>query len=104
MGREHMDVLLFDSQNRLLKYINLFAGTLDACAIYPREIAAMALKANARRVIIAHNHPSLDPKPSDKDIEITKKIGKALETLDIELLDHFIVGESVVSFAEDKLL
>lgn len=102
--REHFDVLYLDSQHRVLKHIEAFKGTIDACAVYPREIVANALKFNAKAVVLVHNHPSGDTDPSQADKMITTKINEALGLVDCKVLDHFIVGERVMSFAERGLL
>jgi len=99
--REVFAVLFLDSQHRLIKYKELFYGTIDAAVVYPREVVKEALKSNAAACILAHNHPSGVAEPSQADILITGKIKKALELVDIRLLDHFIVGDGLpVSLAE----
>ncbi len=102
--REHFDVLFLDNQNRVLKHEEMFRGTIDACAVYPREVVAKALKLNAKSVVLVHNHPSGDTDPSTADKMITNKINDALGLVDCKVLDHFIVGERVMSFAERGLL
>lgn len=104
MDIEHFDVLFLDNQNRLTRHLNIAKGTIDACPVYPREIARKALLLNAKSVILAHNHPSGDTKPSSADKTITDRIHEALKLFDIGLLDHFIVGNTVYSFAEHKQL
>ncbi|MFT2110966.1 RadC family protein [Marinomonas sp. 2405UD68-3] len=99
--REVFAVLFLDSQNRLIQYKELFYGTIDAAVVYPREVVKEALKSNAAACILAHNHPSGVTEPSQADILITGKIKKALDLVDIRLLDHFIVGDGLpVSLAE----
>lgn len=99
--REVFAVLFLDSQHRLINYKELFYGTIDAAVVYPREVVKEALKSNAAACILAHNHPSGVAEPSQADILITGKIKKALDLVDIRLLDHFIVGDGVpVSLAE----
>ena len=99
--REVFAVLFLDSQHRLIQYKELFYGTIDAAAIYPREIVKAALKVNAAACILAHNHPSGVTEPSQADILITSRIKKALDLVDVRLLDHFVVGDgSPVSLAE----
>ncbi|WP_233402923.1 RadC family protein [Marinomonas transparens] len=103
--REVFKVLLLDTQHRLLKDINLFMGTIDSAAVYPREVLKVALKENAAAIILSHNHPSGIPEPSQADIAITAKIKAALDIIDIRLLDHFVVGtEGTVSLAERGLI
>ena len=103
--RECFYLLLLDSQNRLIKSINLFQGTINAASVYPREVVANVLQHNAANVIIAHNHPSGIAEPSEADKLITKRLTQALELIDVSILDHIIIasGQSH-SFAEHGLL
>jgi len=99
--REVFSVLLLDSRHRLIEFAELFKGTINAASVYPRELAKLALQKNAAAVIVAHNHPSGNAEPSQADIEITKQLKISLDTLDIRLLDHFIIGKGeVVSLAD----
>ena len=103
--REIFAVLFLDSQHRLIRYQELFMGTIDSAAVYPREVVKAALTHNAAAVILAHNHPSGVAEPSQADINITERIRKALELIDVRLLDHFIVGdERPLSLAERGLV
>lgn len=98
-------VLFLDSQHRLIEYVEMFQGTIDGAAVYPREVAKAALRLNAAAVIFAHNHPSGNPEPSSADKSITKRLTDALALLDVRALDHIVVGgEIAVSFAERGLL
>ncbi|ENM8346629.1 DNA repair protein RadC [Vibrio cholerae] len=101
-GYEHevFAVLLLDNQHRLIEFKELFRGTVDAANVYPREVVKEALHVNAAAVIFAHNHPSGDPEPSQADKLITERLKDALSLVDIRVLDHVVVGESCVSFAE----
>lgn len=92
--REIFAVLFLDSQHRLIRYQELFMGTIDSAAVYPREVVKAALTHNAAAVILAHNHPSGVSEPSQADISITERIRKALDLIDVRLLDHFIVGDA----------
>ena len=99
--REVFVALFLDTRHRLIEFNELFKGTIDAASVYPRELAKLALQKNAAAVIVAHNHPSGNAEPSLADIEITKRLKISLDTLDIRLLDHFIIGKGeVVSLAE----
>lgn len=104
LEREAFAVMLLDNQNRLIEYNELFYGTIDAANIYPREVVKLALKTNVASVIFAHNHPSGDAEPSTQDKRVTQRLADALALVDIHVLDHFIVGETCVSFAERGLL
>ncbi|WP_194756125.1 RadC family protein [Aliidiomarina indica] len=100
-GREVFVVLLLDSQHRLLHYCELFYGTINAAPVYPREIIKLVMRYNAAAVILAHNHPSGVAEPSDADQRVTDRIGAALQTIDVNLLDHFVIGAGeTVSFKE----
>ena len=93
--------LFLNSQHQLIAFEELFQGSIDGAAIYPREVIKRALYHNASAVIFAHNHPSGVAKPSDADRNITLQLKQALELIDIRTLDHFIVGNTeVFSFAE----
>lgn len=99
--REVFAVLLLDSQHRLIGCEELFFGTIDAASVYPREVVKMVLYRNAAAVIFARNHPSGMPEPSEADKRITERLKTALATIDVSVLDHFVVGhQDVVSFAE----
>jgi DNA repair protein RadC len=105
--REHeiFALALLDNRHRVLRFEELFRGTVDGCSVYPRVIVQMALKVNAAAVILAHNHPSSVPDPSQADLKITQRIREALALVDIRVLDHFILTrQSVLSFAESGLL
>lgn len=105
LGHEVFAALFLDSQHRVLRFEKLFTGTLDAAAVYPREVARRALALNAGAVIFAHNHPSGVAEPSDADRRITTRLVDALGLFDIRVLDHFVVGDGeVTSFAERGLL
>ncbi|PSU12303.1 hypothetical protein C9J03_09695 [Photobacterium gaetbulicola] len=98
--KEVFGAMLLDNQNRLITFEVLFTGTIDAASIYPREVVKVALAANAAAVIFGHNHPSGVPEPSQSDRRITTRLSDALALIDIRVLDHIVVGESCVSFAE----
>ncbi|MCK4328714.1 DNA repair protein RadC [candidate division WOR-3 bacterium] len=103
--KEVFKILFLDIKNRLLDIDNLFNGTVDSSAVYPREIVKTALKKNASSVILVHNHPSGDPTPSPEDKTITQDVVNALNPVDIRVLDHIIIGDNkYFSFASEKLL
>lgn len=98
-------VLFVDAQNRLIAAEEMFRGTLTQTSVYAREIVKQALRHNAAAVIFAHNHPSGTAEPSDADRLLTTNLKQALRTVDIQVLDHFVVGgRNVLSFAERGLL
>jgi len=99
--REHFGVLYLDTQHRVLNWEVLFSGTLNAAAVYPREVVKAALLQGAAAVILAHNHPSGLAEPSLADRQITERIQRALALVDIRVLDHLVIGTGVsVSFAQ----
>jgi DNA repair protein RadC len=83
--------LYLDNRHRVLRFDELFRGTIDGTSVYPREVVKEALAVNAAAVILAHNHPSGVAEPSQADERITKRIKSALDLVDIRLLDHFVV-------------
>lgn len=103
-GREEFVVLLLDGVHRLIDVQTLAIGTLSQCSVYPREVVKAALEANAAAVVLAHNHPSGMAEPSRADEYLTQTLKSALQLVDVRVLDHFIVGRTVVSFAERGLL
>jgi DNA repair protein RadC len=97
--------LFLDNRHRLIEFVELFRGTLDSAAVYPREVVKEALKRNAAAVLLAHQHPSGVAEVSQADELITRKLVSALETVGIRVVDHLVVaGGEVVSFAEGGLL
>jgi DNA repair protein RadC len=100
-GHEVFAILLLDNQHRVIRLEELFHGTLDSAAVYPREVVKLALAHQAAAVILAHNHPSGVAEPSASDRAITERLQQALGLMDIRVLDHLVVGDGVaVSFAE----
>jgi DNA repair protein RadC len=95
--REQFRVLFLDVKNQLIADEVLNEGTVDRAPVYPREIARRALEVSAAAVILVHNHPSGDPKPSGADIAITREIVAAAEAVSVKVHDHLIVGRDGVS-------
>ena len=103
--REVFCCLFLDSQHALLRCEDLFWGTLDGAAVYPREILRRALQLSAAAVIFAHNHPSGVAEPSQADRRITERMQAALALVDIRVLDHIIIGHGQhYSFAAEGLI
>ncbi|MNZ66628.1 hypothetical protein D3C78_848580 [compost metagenome] len=99
--REIFMVIFLDNQHRVVKHSRMFSGTLRHVEVHPREIVREAIKVNAAAVILAHNHPSGCAEPSKADKDITERIIKCCQFMDIRVLDHFIVGRGeYVSLAE----
>lgn len=91
--REHFEVAFLDNQHKLIECDRMFSGTIDAAAVYPREIAKKTLTLNAKAIIIAHNHPSGILDFSCADISITNQIKQALKLIGARLLDHILIGK-----------
>lgn len=103
--REVFTVLFLNSQHEVITVEELFQGTIDGAAVYPREVVKSALKHNAAAVILAHNHPSGVVEPSAADRRITERLQQSLGLLDIRVLDHVIVSTTgYCSFAEQGLI
>jgi len=96
--------LFLDNRNRVLTFEKMFYGTIDGASVYPREVVRRAIDNNAAAVIFAHNHPSGVAEPSSADKQITQRLKDALALIDVRVLDHMIIGDEVVSFAERGLL
>ena len=89
------------SLRKILGFHELFRGTLSSTTVHPRELVKLALEHNAAAMIFTHNHPSGDPTPSKADVEMTKVLQKALALVDVNVLDHIVVGaKGVESLAE----
>ncbi len=102
---EVFGILVLDSQHRLIKLRKMFFGTINAAAVYPRELVKQVLLDNGAALILVHNHPSGHAEPSQADIQLTREIKQAMNLIDVDVLDHFIVGDgAVVSFAQRGLL
>jgi DNA repair protein RadC len=107
--REHTNevfaCLFMDNHFRLIRFEKLFFGTINEANIYPREIVKQSLLHNAAKIILAHNHPSGNPTPSAADKEVTMLIKNALALIDVDIVDHIIVGNPAnFSFAEAGML
>jgi len=97
--------MLLDSQNQVIEVEDLFEGTLNASAVYPREIIGKAIKYDAAALIFAHNHPAGNPEPSDNDKQITRDLVFASNIMQIKVLDHIIIGDNrYFSFADAGLV
>ena len=90
--KECFVLVMLDTRSRLIKYKEISAGSLDASIVHPREVFKEAISASAASVILAHNHPSGNPEASDDDIRLTKRLIEAGKIIDINVLDHIIIG------------
>jgi len=91
---ETLQVLLLNTRRRLIRTETISQGTLDTLLVHAREVFKVAIAANAAALILAHNHPSGDPTPSDADIKVTRDLIRAGQLLKIEVLDHIIMGRA----------
>jgi DNA repair protein RadC len=105
LKKEVFKVMFLDSQNHVIEIEDLFEGTLNASAIYPREVIQSAVKHSAAALIFVHNHPAGDPQPSDNDKQITQELVFAANIMQIKVLDHIVVGDNrYFSFADAGLI
>ncbi len=104
--REHevFAVLWLDNKHRLITMEEMFKGTISSATVYPREVVKAALHYNAAACILAHNHPSGIEEPSQSDRDLTQRLIKALNLVDVRVLDHIIVAEKNYSFSEMGLI
>jgi DNA repair protein RadC len=97
--------LFLDNRHRVIRYEELFRGTIDGASVHPREVVRKVMETNAAAVIFAHNHPSGVAEPSQADLRITRRLKDALALVEVRVLDHLIVGEGQgTSLAERGLL
>jgi len=93
LEQEHFRELLLDTRNNLMATITLYIGSLNASHIRVGEVFREPIRRNAAAIIVVHNHPSGDPSPSPEDVEVTRQIARAGDMVDIELLDHLVIGQ-----------
>jgi len=104
-GYEVFGCLFLDNKHRVIKFEELFYGTIDGASVYPREVLKKTLQHNAAALILAHNHPSGIADPSQADIAITQRLKDALNLIDVRILDHLVIGDGYcVSLAEKGLM
>jgi DNA repair protein RadC len=103
--KEHFLVLLLDARSCVLGIETVSVGTVNASLVHPREVFRPAIRENACSLILAHNHPSGDPTPSEDDVAITRRLVAVGETHGIAILDHIVIcSRDYASFRERKLL
>jgi DNA repair protein RadC len=93
LEQEHFRVLYLDTRNRLIGTETVYVGSLNASHIRVGEVFRDAIKRNCAAIIVVHNHPSGDPTPSPEDVEVTRQLVAAGDLLDIEVLDHLVIGQ-----------
>jgi DNA repair protein RadC len=92
LDHEELHILLLDTRNQVIEYIKRYKGTVNSSVLRIAEIIRPAITRNSPRLIICHNHPSGDPTPSQEDIDVTEQLVRGAKLLDIEILDHIIIG------------
>jgi DNA repair protein RadC len=104
LEQEHLRVILLDTRNRVLNTPTIYIGSLNTSVIRIGELFRAAIRENAAALIVAHNHPSGDPTPSPEDVNVTRQLVKAGKLLDIDVLDHIVIGrQRFVSLKERGL-
>jgi len=104
LEREEMRVALLDTKNYLMKFATVYQGSLNSAVVRTAEVFREPVRANCLSVVLVHNHPSGDPTPSPEDIQVTEQLVAAGRLLDIEVLDHIVIGRNrFVSMKERKL-
>jgi DNA repair protein RadC len=104
-AKEHFKLILLNPRNKIVGISTISIGTLNASLVHPREVFKDAIKHSAASIILAHNHPSGDPDPSEDDLTITKRLTEAGKILGVEVIDHIIVGKNgFFSFKEKGLI
>lgn len=104
-AKEHFKLILLNTRNKIIGISTVSIGTLDSSLVHPREVFKEAIAHNAYSVILAHNHPSGDPEPSEDDITITRRLIEAGKILGIEVTDHIIISKNgFFSFKEKGLI
>jgi DNA repair protein RadC len=106
LDREQLHVILLSTKNHVLRTCRVYEGNLTSSIVRPAEVFKEAIRENAASIIVAHNHPSGDPTPSQDDVRVTREIVAAGKVLDIDVLDHLVIGDQShgwVSLRERKL-
>jgi DNA repair protein RadC len=104
LPQEHLRAVLLDTRNRVTKIHTIYIGSLNSASVRVGEIFREAIRANCAAMILVHNHPSGDPTPSPEDVQITRMIVEAGSLLNIDVLDHLVIGrQRFVSLKERGL-
>ena len=104
LDQETLRVILLNTKNQVMKFVDVYRGSLNSSLVRISEVFKEAVRVNAAAIIVAHNHPSGDPTPSTEDVKVTEQMVAAGKLLEIEVLDHLVIGERRwVSLREKKL-
>jgi DNA repair protein RadC len=93
LEQEHLKVVLLDTRNRVVTVVTVYVGSLNTSVVRVSELFRDAIRLNVAAVIVVHNHPSGDPSPSPEDVSVTRNMIAAGQLLDIEVLDHIVIGQ-----------
>lgn len=97
---EAFGVIWLNSKHQILAVQELFQGSIDSASVYPRVVVKCALGHNAAAVVLFHNHPSGESEPSRADVFLTTRLKEALALVEVQVLDHLVVGATITSLAE----
>jgi DNA repair protein RadC len=104
LEQEHLRVIVLDTRNHVTEIVELYHGSLNASVVRVGEVFKPAIRHNAASILVVHNHPSGDPTPSPDDVIVTRSMVGAGKLLDIEVLDHLVIGQGkFVSMKESGL-
>ena len=105
LKKEVFKIILLNTKNHIIKYMNVSVGSLNSSIVHPREVFSEAVKAGCSGMLLVHNHPSGDPEPSREDIETTQRLVNAGNILGIKVLDHVVIGDGrYISLKEQGLM
>lgn len=105
LNKEHFRIILLDTKNQIITTEEISIGTLNASIVHPRDVFKVAIKKNANSIILIHNHPSGDTRPSREDINVTLRLEEVGKIVGINVLDHIIIGDNkYLSFKEEKII
>jgi DNA repair protein RadC len=93
LEQEHLRVILLDRRNRVLEIVEVYKGSVNSSQVRVGELFKEAIRTNASAIIVVHNHPSGDPTPSPDDVAVTRAIAQAGKLLDVDVLDHLVIGQ-----------
>jgi len=93
LEEEHLSVILLDTRNHVLDIVEVYKGSVNSSQVHVGELFKPAIRRNAAALIVVHNHPSGDPTPSPDDVAVTRAIVQAGKLLDVEVLDHMVIGQ-----------
>ena len=101
-AKEHFKAILLNTRNKIVAISTISVGTLNSSLVHPREVFKDALAHSASSIILAHNHPSDDPEPSDDDISVTRRLVEAGRLMGIDVLDHIIITRQGYTSLKEK--